>query len=183
MDDGPNGSSATIRGGSSMGEGLPTRMSLPEVMGDPCASELRQHAEALLRATARSEKLIRSHPSIAEDLESLRESVERCTAAVLGTLAAEAGTPGEGESVSPICGSKGDYRIDRSVAGSGCAASHPLAIRSSGVKQTAARTCPERSTGCSSMGPLWKIRWWCAPAGRGSASILGMLVSRTAGSM
>src|SRR6185312_6897219 len=117
MDDGPNGSSATIRGGSSMGEGLPTRMSLPEVMGDPCASELRQHAEALLRATARSEKLIRSHPSIAEDLESLRESVERCTAAVLGTLAAEAGTPGEGESVSPICGSKGDYRIDRS---SGC---------------------------------------------------------------
>jgi hypothetical protein len=86
-------------------------MSLPEVMGDPCASE-RQHAEALLRATASSEKLIRLHPSIAHDLESLRDSVERCTAAVLSTLAAEAGTPGEGESVSLICGSRGDYRID-----------------------------------------------------------------------
>lgn len=98
-----------------MSEGLlPTRMSLPEVMGDPCASELRQHAVALLRATERSGKLIRSHPSIADDLQGLRDGVERFVAAVLETLVTEAGTPGEGESVSPICGPMGDYRVDRS---------------------------------------------------------------------
>jgi hypothetical protein len=92
-------------------------MSLPEVMGDPCASELRSHALALLRATERSERLIRTHPDVAGDLTGLRASVEQFTAAVLGTLAAEAGIPPEGGSISPVGGPMGDYRIDRS---SGC---------------------------------------------------------------
>jgi hypothetical protein len=96
---------------------LPSRMSLPEVMGDPCASELRSHALALLRATERSERLIRSHPDVAQDLTGLRASVERFTAAVLGTLATEAGIPPEGGSISPVGGPMGDYRVDRS---SGC---------------------------------------------------------------
>ena len=96
---------------------LPARMSLPEVMGDPCASELRPHALALLRATENSQRLLRSHPSIAPHLQGLRESVERFASAVLETLCAEAGLPGEGESVSPVRSSMGDYRIDRS---SGC---------------------------------------------------------------
>jgi hypothetical protein len=98
-------------------EQLPARMSLPEVMGDPCASELRRHALAILRATASSEKLIRSHPGIAQDLAGLRDSVGRLTSAVLSALADEAGIPAEGESVSPLSGPAGDYRIDRS---SGC---------------------------------------------------------------
>jgi hypothetical protein len=96
---------------------LPDRMSLPEVMGDPCASELRDHALALLRATASSERLIHSHPGVAEDLAGLRHSVERFASAVLETLAAEAGIPAEGESISRIGAPMGDYRIDRS---SGC---------------------------------------------------------------
>ena len=50
---------------------LPGRMSLPEVMGDPCASELRDHALALLRATASSYRVLqlttlRPRPSDAE---------------------------------------------------------------------------------------------------------------------
>ncbi len=96
---------------------IPSRMSLPEVMGDPCASELRSHALALLRATESSERLTRSHPDVAEDLTGLRESVQRFTAAVLGTLATEAGIPPEGGSISPVGGPMGDYRVDRS---SGC---------------------------------------------------------------
>lgn len=101
-----------------MGEHLlPDRMSLPEVMGDPCASELRDHALALLRATASSERLIHSHPGVAENLAGLRQSVERFASAVLETLAAEAGIPAEGESISRIGTPMGDYRIDRS---SGC---------------------------------------------------------------
>jgi hypothetical protein len=97
-----------------MGQHLPSRMSLPEVMGDPCASELRSHALALLRAAASSEKLIRSHPGIAEDLGCLRDSVERFSSAVLERLAEEAGIPSEKESISPVSGPMGDYRIDRS---------------------------------------------------------------------
>ncbi len=93
---------------------LPDRMPLPEVMGDPCASELRDHALALLRATARSERLIHSHPGIAEDLAGLRDSVERFASGVLERLAAEAGIPAEGESISRIGAPMGDYRIDRS---------------------------------------------------------------------
>ena len=96
---------------------LPPRMSLPEVMGDPCASQLRGHALALLRATANSEKLIRSHPGVAQDLASLRDSVQRFASAVLDSLAAEAGIPTEGESISTVTDRFGDYRIDRS---SGC---------------------------------------------------------------
>lgn len=96
---------------------LPSRMSLPEVMGDPCASELREHALALLRAAATSEKLIRSHPRVEADLMKLREDVERSASAVLQTLAAEAGIPCEGGSISPHGAPTGDYRIDRS---SGC---------------------------------------------------------------
>lgn len=96
---------------------LPSRMSLPEVMGDPCASELREHALALLRATANADRLMRAHPDVAHDLDRLRDSVERCTALVLTKLADEAGVPAEGESISPVRGSHGDYRIDR---GSGC---------------------------------------------------------------
>ena len=48
---------------------------------------------------------------------SSRDSVERCVSAVLDTLAAEAGIPAEGESISSVGGLMGDYRIDRS---SGC---------------------------------------------------------------
>lgn len=96
---------------------LPSRMSLPEVMGDPCASELRGHALALLRAAATSEKLIRSHPRVEVDLMKLRDVVERSASAVLETLAAEAGVPCEGGSISPYGAPVGDYRIDRS---SGC---------------------------------------------------------------
>jgi hypothetical protein len=97
-----------------MDQHLPSRMSLPEVMGDPCASELRSHALALLRAATSSEKLIRSHPGIAEDLACLRDSVERFGSAVLERLAEQAGIPAEGESISPVSGPMGDYRIDRS---------------------------------------------------------------------
>lgn len=100
-----------------MTEHLPVRMSLPEVMGDPCASELRAHALALLRATERSQHLIRSHPEVEQDLAGLHDSVERFASAVLDTLAAEAGIPAEGESISRVSGPMGDYRIDRS---SGC---------------------------------------------------------------
>lgn len=96
---------------------LPSRMSLPEVMGDPCAGVLREHALGILRAAGRADKLIRSHPGVADDIGELRESVERLAAAVLGRLAAEAGTPAEGGSISPLGGPAGDYRIDRS---SGC---------------------------------------------------------------
>jgi hypothetical protein len=96
---------------------LPSRMSLPEVMGDPCASELRGHALALLCATERSDRLIRSHPEVAQALTGLRTSVEQFTASVLGTLAEEAGIPPEGGSISPVRGPMGDYRVDRS---SGC---------------------------------------------------------------
>jgi hypothetical protein len=96
---------------------LPSRMSLPEVMGDPCAGTLREHAVGILRATARADKLIRSHPAVADDIGALRDSVERLAAAVLGKLGAEAGIPAEGDSISPIGGQMGDYRIDRS---SGC---------------------------------------------------------------
>jgi hypothetical protein len=96
---------------------LPDRMSLPEVMGDPCASELRDHALALLRATASSERLIHTYPGVAKDLTGLRDSVERFASGALETLAAEAGVPAEGESISRIGAPMGDYRIDRS---SGC---------------------------------------------------------------
>lgn len=96
---------------------LPSRMSLPEIMGDPCASELREHALALLRATESADKLIRSHPDVECDLVGLRDGVERFTAAVLETLAAEAGIPPESESISSHGTPMGDYRIDRS---SGC---------------------------------------------------------------
>ncbi|HUR86162.1 MAG TPA: hypothetical protein VMY78_12525 [Solirubrobacteraceae bacterium] len=95
-------------------EVLPARMSLPEVMGDPCASELREHALALLQAAATSEKLIRSHPDVEHDLIGLRDGVERFTSAVLEKLASEAGIPLEGESISPHGAPMGDYRIDRS---------------------------------------------------------------------
>lgn len=96
---------------------LPSRMSLPEIMGDPCATELRAHAHALLQATAASKKLIQAHPAVAEHLADLHYSVARFTSAVLSTLAAEAGVPAEGDSISPIPGPMGDYRVDRS---SGC---------------------------------------------------------------
>lgn len=96
---------------------LPSRMSLPEVMGDACASELRDHSLALLRATTSADRLIRSHPDVAHDLDRLRDSIERYTSSVLNTLADEAGLPAEGESISPVRGPQGDYRIDR---GSGC---------------------------------------------------------------
>lgn len=92
-------------------------MSLPEIMGDPCASELRNHALALIRATAASEKLTRSHPSVAHTLADLCDSVTLLTSEVLDTLALEAGIPAEGESISPVGGRMGDYRVDRS---SGC---------------------------------------------------------------
>lgn len=96
---------------------LPSRMSLPEVMGDPCAGTLREHAFGILRAAAQADKLTRSHPGVADDIGALRDNVERLAAAVLGRLAAEAGIPAEGDSISPIGGPMGDYRIDRS---SGC---------------------------------------------------------------
>jgi hypothetical protein len=86
-------------------------------MGDPCASELRDHAIALLRAADSSEKLIRSHPGVADDIVGLRDSVQRFTSAVLTKLAAAAGIPAEGGSISAVVGPMGDYRIDRS---SGC---------------------------------------------------------------
>lgn len=76
-----------------------------------------RHAPALLRATASSEKLIRSHPDVAQNLADLRDSVERFTSEVLDTLALEAGIPAEGESNSSVGGPMGDYRVDRS---SGC---------------------------------------------------------------
>ncbi len=79
----------------------PTRMSLPEVMGDPCASELREHALAILRATASSHKLIRSHPEVKDALSQLSEDVERLTTTVLEKLADQAGIPSEGDSISP----------------------------------------------------------------------------------
>lgn len=93
---------------------LPPRMSLPEVMGDPCASALREHALALLQAAATSEKLTRSHPDVEHDLIGLRDGVERFASAVLEKLATEAGIPPEGESISPRGAPMGDYRIDRS---------------------------------------------------------------------
>lgn len=96
---------------------LPTRMSLPEVMGDPCASELREHALGILRATARSQKLIRCHPDVKDALSQLSEDVECLTATVLEKLADQAGIPSEGDSISATGGRVGDYRIDRS---SGC---------------------------------------------------------------
>lgn len=96
---------------------LPSRMSLPEVMGDPCAGTLREHAVGLLRAATQADKLTRCHPGVADDIGALRENVERLAGAVLGTLAAEAGVPAEGDSISPVGGPMGDYRIDRS---SGC---------------------------------------------------------------
>jgi hypothetical protein len=92
---------------------LPSRMSLPEVMGDPCAATLRQHALGILRAAARADKLIRSHPGVADDVAALRDSVERFAGTVLDRLAAEAGIPAEGDSISPVAGRIGDYRIDR----------------------------------------------------------------------
>lgn len=96
---------------------LPAAMSLPEVMGDPCASELRAHALALVDATAHAEKLVSAHPGVAEDLLALHDSVARHVASVLERLAGEAGIPPEGESISRHGGPYGDYRIDRS---SGC---------------------------------------------------------------
>jgi hypothetical protein len=96
---------------------LPYRMSLPEVMGDPCAGTLREHAVGILRAAAQADKLTRSHPGVAHDIGALRDNVERRAAAVLGRLAAEAGIPAEGDSISAIGGPMGGYRIDRS---SGC---------------------------------------------------------------
>lgn len=96
---------------------LPSRMSLPEVMGDPCASELREHAEALLVAITQSRKLVRSHPTIESDLCELRDGIERSASRVLSTLAEEAGVPPEGGSIAPGGPAMGDYRIDRA---SGC---------------------------------------------------------------
>ena len=81
---------------------LPDRMSLPEVMGDPCASELRDHTLALLRATASSGRLIHSHPGVAEDLAGLRDSVERFASGVLKTH----GPIGEHEIVVRTCNSR-----------------------------------------------------------------------------
>jgi hypothetical protein len=96
---------------------LPSRMSLPEVMGDPCAGALREHALGILRAAARADRLIQSHPGVADDIGVLRDSVERLAAAVLDRLSAEAGIPAEGDSISQVGGPAGDYRIDRA---SGC---------------------------------------------------------------
>lgn len=96
---------------------LPVAMSLPEIMGDRCASELRAHALALVDATAHAEKLVSAHPGVAGDLLALHDSVARHVALVLERLAAEAGIPPEGESISRHGGPYGDYRIDRS---SGC---------------------------------------------------------------
>lgn len=96
---------------------LPNRMSLPEVMGDPCASELREHAEALLAAIEQSQKLVKSHPAVESDLCELRDGIERSASRVLSTLADEAGVPPEGGSIAPGGPAAGDYRIDRA---SGC---------------------------------------------------------------
>lgn len=98
-------------------QALPVAMSLPEIMGDPCASELRAHVLALVRATAQSEKLVSAHPGVAQDLSALHDTVARHAASVMERLAAEAGIPPEGESISRHGGPYGDYRIDRS---SGC---------------------------------------------------------------
>jgi len=154
-----------------MGEDLlPTRMSLPEVMGDPCASELRPHALALLRAAESSERLLRSHPSIAPHLQGLRESVERFASAVLQTLCAEAGLPAEGESVSPVRAPMGDYRIDRS---SNCwiwmrsvnASGYPIIGRKANGRENVPGKIYWMLTAHSAT-----TRWWCGPVGRACAS-------------
>lgn len=84
LTDGHLGGLHLDQGGLSMGRHpLPSRMSLPEIMGDPCAGEVRNHALALLSATASSEKLIHSHPDVAQNLADLRDGVERFTSEVL----------------------------------------------------------------------------------------------------
>lgn len=85
---------------------LPSRMSLPEVMGDPCAGTLREHAFGILRAAAQADKLTRSHPGVADDIGALRDNVERLAAAVLGRLAGRGGDPGRGRLDLP------DWRAD-----------------------------------------------------------------------
>lgn len=97
--------------------GLPIRMSVPEILGDPCAGTLREHALGLLHAAESSKRLLRAHPGIESDLTDLRDTVERLTTSILVQLADEAGVPEEGESVSRTSNPVGDYRIDRS---SGC---------------------------------------------------------------
>jgi molybdopterin converting factor small subunit len=93
---------------------FPAAMSLPEIMGDPCAGELRKSSLAILRAVASSQKLIRSHPQVAQVLQELRDNVQSNVSEVLNTLADEAGMPAEGESISPLRTPNGDYRVDRS---------------------------------------------------------------------
>jgi hypothetical protein len=88
-------------------------MSLPEVMGDPCAGRLSEHAIGILPAAARADKFVRYNPGVADDVAALGDSVERLAFAVLDRLAAEAGIPAEGDSISPVGGRMGDYRIDR----------------------------------------------------------------------
>lgn len=96
---------------------LPAAMSIPEVMGDPCATGIRRHAEALLAALSHADRLVDSHPQVGSSVADLKLAVAEHAPAILARLAEVAGVPAEGESISRTAGRHGDYRRDRS---SGC---------------------------------------------------------------
>lgn len=97
---------------------LPARMSIPEVLGDPCAAGIREHADALITALDQAGGLVEKFPQVEASVAQLRSALAEHAPAILHRLADAAGVPAEGESISQAAGGRhGDYRRDRS---SGC---------------------------------------------------------------
>lgn len=103
---------------SSTNPPLDLPMSVFEVMGDETLGLLREHAAGVLAACSPTAKIRREAPEVAEHLDAIGVVLEEHLLEVFEALAAIAGVPGEGQSLSRGAGAPrhGDYRV---IAG-GC---------------------------------------------------------------